>query len=58
MISNSKKIIPVTYSIDLYAINLKKKVVPEKHAQMSIVNHQIRRLTPEGVATRTFGFCP
>jgi hypothetical protein len=42
----------MAYSIDLYAINLKKKSVPEKSVR--ILNN-IRRFTPEGLALIAFG---
>jgi hypothetical protein len=38
------------YSIDLYAINLKKVTVPEKSIQ-----YQIRRFTPQRLAFNAFG---
>jgi hypothetical protein len=43
--------LPVAYSIDLYAINLKKRNVPEKFARIS---NYIRRFTPEGGASNAF----
>ena len=45
-------VISAPYSIDLYAINLKKMDVPEKPTQVSVTNNHIRRLTPEGVALK------
>ena len=50
MNSISCMVFPAAYSIDLYAINLKKKNVPERPTQVSVMNYHIRRLTPEGVA--------
>ena len=44
-------------SIGLYAINLIRKVVPEKHTQRSNWNHRIRRLTLDRVAFNAFGRC-
>jgi hypothetical protein len=44
--------ISAAYSIDLYAINLKKMNVPERPTQVSAMNYHIRRLTPEGVALK------
>ena len=41
------------YSIDLYAINLKKKNVPEKPTQVSRTNYHVRRLMSARVALRT-----
>ena len=38
------------YSIDLYAINLKKKNVPERPAQVSRTNYRVRRLISARVA--------
>jgi hypothetical protein len=40
------------YSIDLYAINLKKKNVPERSTQVSRTNYHVRRLTSAMVALR------
>ena len=40
------------YSIDLYAINLKKKNVPEKPTQVSRTNYHVRRLMSARVALR------
>jgi len=44
-------------SIGLYAINLIRNVVPEKHTQRSNWNHRIRRLTLDGVAFDASGKC-
>ena len=46
------------YSIGLYAINLIERSVPEKYAQISVIVHNIRRLTPKWVAMNIFGRCP
>jgi hypothetical protein len=54
MISINRINIPAVYSIDLYAINPKKKNVPERHNLILLVKQQIRRLTPEGRAFKTF----
>jgi hypothetical protein len=43
---------PAAYSIDLYAINLKKKNVPERSTQVSRTNHHIRRLISARVVLR------
>jgi hypothetical protein len=40
------------YSIDLYAINLKKKNVPERSTQVSRTNFHVRLLTSARVAVR------
>ena len=40
------------YSIDLYAINLKKRHVPEESIQ-----YHVRRFTPEGLVSNAFGCC-
>ena len=40
------------YSIDLYAINLKKKNVPEKPTQVSRTNYHVRRLMSARVALK------
>ena len=40
------------YSIDLYAINLKKKNVPERPTQVSRTNYHVRRLISARVAVR------
>ncbi len=42
-------------SIGLYAINLIRKVVPEKHIQNTESNHRIRLLTPDRIARIAFG---
>jgi hypothetical protein len=47
MNSIDSRSLPAAYSIDLYAINLKKENVPEKSARIS---NNIRRFTPEGLA--------
>ena len=49
--------IPYSCSIALYAINLMREVVPEKHAQILKMNHRIRLLTPDRVAFNAFGIC-
>lgn len=43
------------YSIDLYAINLKKKNVPERSTQVSRTNYHVRRLISAKVALRASG---
>ncbi|VVB63795.1 Uncharacterised protein [uncultured archaeon] len=40
------------YSIDLYAINLKKKNVPERPTQVSRKNYHVRRLISARVTLR------
>jgi len=42
-------------SIGLYASNPIRKVVPEKHVQITNRNHWIRRRTPDKVAIDAFG---
>jgi hypothetical protein len=44
-------------SIVLYASNLMRKAVPEKHAQIPDGNLGIRRLTPEMVGFDAFARC-
>jgi hypothetical protein len=48
---------PFLNAIVLYASNLMRKVVPEKHAQIPNGDLEIRRLTPEMVAFDAFGRC-
>ncbi len=48
----------VAYSIDLYAINLNEKGVPESHARMSCIKRNIRLSTPMKVALNNYGCCP
>ena len=46
------------YSIDLYAINLKKKNVPERSTQVSRMNYHVRRLISARVALGAFSCNP
>ncbi len=57
MISGDKILLTMAYSIDLYAINLNEKFVPESHALAPSEGSSIVRVAKVCVASINFGPC-